>query len=278
MTTWELLSMWDWQPAVLFGCAGMVLAYLAALHFRVCSSVLFFVAGVSGVLVALVSPLAMLGHRYLFSAHMAQHLLLVLVAPPLLWLGIPPELLRRLRTLGGGGTARRRSAQPLLAWLAGAGAMWIWHLPGLFNAALRHPGLHVVEHASALTLGVLFWRPVASPLDDERLPPLLAVVYLFTACIGCTILGITLTFAPPGLYPAYLDPGDPHGILRLLRQGWGLTPATDQQLGGLLMWVPACLVYLSGVIGVLARWYATPDSVTGVVPAAAVRELPAAQR
>jgi putative membrane protein len=278
MTTWALLSAWDWQPAVLLGCAGVLLAYLAALHFRPGGGVCFFAAGLVSLVVALLSPIAMLAHGYLFSAHMVQHLLLVLVAPPLLWLGIPPELVRRRRNVDAGGAAPRRAIHPLAAWLAGAGAMWLWHLPLLFNASLRHHGLHLIEHAVVLTMGVLFWRPVVSPLDEDRLPPLLTVLYLFTACIGCTILGITLTFAPPGLYPAYGHPADPLGIVRLLREGWGLTPATDQQLGGLLMWVPACLVYLSAVIGVLARWYATPDSVAAPPPVAAGHQLPVGGR
>jgi putative membrane protein len=278
MTTWELLtSTWDWQPAVLLACAVLLVGYLAALRFRPVAGTFAFAAGVCLLLVALASPLAMLGHLYLFSAHMVQHLLLVLLVPPLLWLGIPPQLARRMVRRPAVRAVQRACGQPLVAWLAGAGAMWIWHLPALYNAALRQHSLHLVEHASLLTMGVVFWLPVVSPLEEDRLSPLLAVVYLFTACVGCTILGITLTFAPPGLYPAYLHPADPLGIVPLLRQGWGLTPATDQQLGGLLMWVPACLVYLSAVIGVLARWYATPETETAAAPIDAVPELPLAR-
>jgi putative membrane protein len=268
MTTWTLLtSTWHWRPGVLLACGALLLMYLTVLRFRFFRGMGFFVAGVVLLLVALVSPLATLGHMYLFSAHMVQHLLLVLIVPPLLWLGIPPPGTRR-------STAHRGFGKPLAAWLAGAGAMWIWHVPGLFNAALRHPGLHVVEHVSVLLMGVLFWCPVLSPREEDRLSPLLAVAYLFTACVGCTILGITLTFAPPGLYPAYLHPADPLGIAQLVRGTWGLTPATDQQLSGLLMWVPACLVYLSAVIGVLARWYATPEDEISPPPIGAVHELP----
>jgi putative membrane protein len=239
MTTWELLtSTWDWQPAVLLACAVLLVGYLAALRFRPVAGTFAFAAGVCLLLVALASPLAMLGHLYLFSAHMVQHLLLVLLVPPLLWLGIPPQLARRM---------------------------------------VRRPAVRAVQRACGQPMGVVFWLPVVSPLEEDRLSPLLAVVYLFTACVGCTILGITLTFAPPGLYPAYLHPADPLGIVPLLRQGWGLTPATDQQLGGLLMWVPACLVYLSAVIGVLARWYTTPETETAAAPMDAVPELPLAR-
>jgi putative membrane protein len=88
---------------------------------------------------------------------------------------------------------------------------------------------------------------------------LIGVLYLFSACVGCTILGIILTFAPLGVCPVFLHPVDRLGILPLLQSGWGLTPGKDQQLGGLLMWVPPCFVYLCGIFGLFARWYAGPD-------------------
>ena len=85
------------------------------------------------------------------------------------------------------------------------------------------------------------------------------MLYLFSACVGCTILGIILTFAPLGVCPVFMHPADRLGILPLLQDGWGLSPARDQQLGGLLMWVPPCFVYLCGIFGLLARWYTGPD-------------------
>jgi putative membrane protein len=129
----------------------------------------------------------------------------------------------------------------------------------LFNAALSNDGLHVFQHLSFLVTGTVFWWPILSPLEERRIAPLAAVSYLFSACISCSLLGAALTFAQPGLYPAYLNPPDSLGILRQLRGEWGLDPRNDQQLGGMLMWVPGCFVYLSGILSTVARWYAAPE-------------------
>jgi cytochrome c oxidase assembly factor CtaG len=85
------------------------------------------------------------------------------------------------------------------------------------------------------------------------------LLYLFVAMAASSVLGMLLTFTPPGLYPAYLHPVDRLGILPLLRDGWGLTPAADQQLGGLLMWIPGSLVYLGAMMITLVRWYSAPE-------------------
>ena len=90
---------------------------------------------------------------------------------------------------------------------------------------------------------------------EKRLDPFPAIAYLFSACTACSLLGAILTFTPLGLYPAYLNLDDRSPILRLVRDGWGLDPKNDQQLGGMLMWVPGCLVYLSVILASVARWY-----------------------
>lgn len=260
MTIWQLLAVtWNWQPSVLLGCTAVTVGYLATLHFRFSKVVPFFVTGILLLLLASVSPLDTLSHTYLFSAHMLQHLLFVLIVPPLLLEGIPTWLARRTLRWSFVRRTEQMLGQPLVAWLAGAGAMWIWHLPALHNAASESVGIHIAEHMSLLVMGTMFWWPVIAPVTEKRLAPLCAVLYLFSACVACTLLGIILTFAPPGLYPAYLHPHDTLGVLPLLRHSWGLSPAIDQQLGGLLMWVPACLVYLSAIIAVLVRWYGAPE-------------------
>jgi putative membrane protein len=104
-------------------------------------------------------------------------------------------------------------------------------------------------------MGFAFWWPIIGPWTRQRLSPLAGVVYLFSACLGCTVLGIIITFSPVEVCSIYLHPLDRLGILPLIQDDWGLTPAKDQQLGGLLMWVPACLIYFCGIIGLLARWY-----------------------
>jgi putative membrane protein len=261
MTTWQLLlSAWHWHPSVLLGCAVLVVAYLRALRFRWFSVTPLFLAGVLLLLIALLSPVHTLGDSYLFSAHMLQHLLLLLVVPPLLLLGIPAPPIGRALHVPAMRSVERVLGQPLVAWILGIGAMWAWHLPALYNAALGNQGVHIAEHLCFLVTATIFWWPVVVPAPWSRLAPFAALLYLFAAAAASSLLGIILTFAPPGLYPAYLQPADRLGILPLLREGWGLTPAVDQQLGGLLMWIPGSLVYLGAMIGGLARWYGAPDA------------------
>ncbi len=259
MTTWQLFaSGWDWEPSVVVGCGLLLLSYLAALRFRFQLRSLCFVAGVLALLFALVSPIDTLADGYLFSAHMVQHILLILVVPPLLIMGIPKELACRLLRHSLPAKAERVFRKPLVAWVLGVGSMWIWHWPPLYNTALSHEAIHIAEHVMFLVAATIFWWPVLSPVEESHLSPLAAVIYLFSACGAHTVLAILITFAPVGTYPLYLQPSDSLGILPLLRNQWGLTPAVDQQLGGLLMWVPVCLIYLGFIIATMIRWYSIP--------------------
>ena len=216
---------------------------------------------------ALDSPLDVLAARYLFSAHMLQHLLLLLVVPPLLllaWGGpdlvddpgpsSPASLARAAQKLG---PTRRWLTKPAVTWLAGAGAMWFWHVPALCDAATSNPWLRGVQTASLVALGCLFWLPILGAGASQRLSPLGGLLYLFTACVACTLLGIYITFSPVSVCPVYLHAAPRDAILNLVRERWGLTPVVDQQLGGLLMWVPACLIYLCGMLGWLGQWYSS---------------------
>lgn len=260
MTGWQLfVSAWDWEPTVIAGCAVLLLAYFASLQFQFPKVAWYFVAGIAVLLLALVSPLDTLGDSYLFSAHMLQHILLILVVPPLLLMGVPPDLAQRILRRPFAGRVEHVLSKPVLAWTLGIGAMWLWHWPPLYNAALASESIHVGEHLMFLVTATIFWWPVLSPIEESRLAPLGAVVYVFGACVAHSVLAILLTFAPLGLYPAYLQPADTLNILPLLRDRWGLTPRDDQQWGGLLMWVPACLVYLSVMLATLTHWYRTPE-------------------
>jgi cytochrome c oxidase assembly factor CtaG len=212
-------------------------------------------------LLALLSPLDTLGDTYLFSAHMLQHMLLILAIPPLLLLGVPAGVAKKLLHYPFVAACERVLSKPLLAWTIGVGTMWIWHWPLFYNAALATQPVHVAEHLMFLVSAMIFWWPILNPVQEARLAPLRAVIYLFGACIAHTVLAILLTFAPLGLYPAYLHPADALGILPLIRDRWGITPLADQQWGGLLMWIPTCLVYLGFLLATLASWYRTPEAV-----------------
>jgi cytochrome c oxidase assembly factor CtaG len=179
---------------------------------------------------------------YPFSAHIVQHILLGLVIPALLLLGTPAFHLGRLNPL------ERILGQPPVSWLLGVGTMLAWHFPALFNAALANNGLHIFQQLSFLISGIIFWWPISGPLPDRHLPPLAAVAYLFSACLCCTLMGAFLTFGPSGLYAVNLHPhGANHGAI---------DPKGDRQMAGLLMWVPGCFIYLSGILWTVRCWYA----------------------
>jgi putative membrane protein len=242
-----LLRGWDWEPSVVIGCAALAIGYLALVRRDPSIRILYFLGGVLTLLVDLVSPIDLLGDQYLFSAHILQHFVLALVVPPLLLAGVPRWLAERAPESAIG--------RPPVSWILGVGTMIFWHIPVLFNAALANDGLHILQHLSFLISGTIFWWPVLTTAESRRMQPLTAISYLFSACLACSLLSAALTFARPGLYPAYLNPDDRLGILPLLRDDWGLDRQNDQQFGGLLMWVPGCFVYLSAILATVARWY-----------------------
>src|ERR1700735_758460 len=128
MTSWHILwSAWDFEPSVILGCSTLVLGYLAVLRLQLTWRAWYFLAGVTILVLALCSPLDLLADRYLFSAHMVHHLLLILIVPPLLILGIPNRLARGMMRLPKIAKTEAVLARPLIAWSAGVGSMWLWH-------------------------------------------------------------------------------------------------------------------------------------------------------
>jgi putative membrane protein len=249
MTTYQFLTAaWRWNYLPLIFCALALAGYFLAFRRRGRPAYL----GVALVvfLVALISPLSALADGYLFSAHMVQHILLVLIVPALLLLSLPRSVsLPRSLTV---------FTHPFIGWLAGVGAMWLWHAPALCNAATTSRAVSAIQTSSLLLMGSVFWWQVLAPRDAERLSPAAGIAYLFTACTACSVLGIILTFAPVSICPVYQQPIDRLGILGTIRGDWGLTSDRDQQIGGLLMWVPMCLIYLAAILAQLARWHSGP--------------------
>ena len=260
MTTGQLLfSAWDWEPSVLIGCVGLAAAYLLLVSERSFRETAYFLGGVLLLLLDLVSPIDTLGDGYLFSAHVAQHFLLALIIPVLFLLGLPRRILERALAKPRVRLIERAIGRPPVSWILGVGTMLVWHIPFFFNTALENDGMHIFQHLSCLVTGTMFWWPILSPLEERRLTPLSAISSLFTACTACSLLGAVLTFTSPGAYATYLHPADRLGALRLLREGWGLDPKSDQQLGGMLMWVPGCFVYLAGILNAFTRWHKTSE-------------------
>jgi putative membrane protein len=256
--TKTILMAWDWEPSIVIGCAALAIGYTALARLRFQRIAVFFFLGLTIMFLALVSPLDTLADDYLFSMHMFQHLLLSAVVPPLLLLGIPLawwQWMLKQRPLAAAEQVLRR---PLVAWLSGIVALWLWHWPRLFDAALYNENLHVVQHLCFMVTGTIFWYPVVTPVPGHRMTTFPAVFYLFTACTFSSLLGILITFCSYQLYPFYMSPNDELGILPRLR---GLMSAhEDQQLGGLLMWFPCCLIYASAILITLGTWYGeSPD-------------------
>jgi len=209
---------------------------------------LYFAAALAVFLLSFISPVNALANGYLFSAHMVQHILLVLVVPALFLLSLPQSF-----------SVRSPLTHPLIGWIAGVGAMWLWHAPALCNAAATSRIVSAIQTTSLLLMGSVFWWQVLAPREEQRLSPPAGIVYLFTACTACSVLGIILTFAPVSICPVYQHPVDRLGILSTIRGDWGLTSDRDQQIGGLLMWVPMCAIYAAAILAQMARWHSSPQ-------------------
>jgi putative membrane protein len=250
-TTMLLVSLWRVDPLAVAACVATVAVFVAR-RAELGARAIWLGSSLVVLVAALASPIGSLAEGYLFSAHMLQHLLLVLVVPPLALLGWPPSE-----------TERRRRLHPVVPWLLGVGAMWLWHEPRLCDAASSSPVVHRAQELSLLAMGAAFWWPVLAPRAGARLSPLAGILYLFTACVACTILGIVITFSPVEVCSVFAHPVDRLGVMPLVRDGWGLSAAKDQQVGGLLMWVPACLVYAVGIMGQLARLFAEHEVTRG---------------
>jgi putative membrane protein len=229
-----------------------------------------FAGGWLALVVALVSPLDALGAR-LFSAHMLQHEVLMLMAAPLLVLGRPlaawtwafspqqRQVVGRWTRVPWWAASWALLTDPLAAWALHALALWLWHVPSWFEAALHNEGWHALQHASFLGSALLFWWS-ALGVDARSRTSGFAMLYLFTTMLHTGALGALLTLAPTPWYPSYAAAT---GAL-------GLDPVEDQQLGGLVMWVPGSLAYLVAGLALVARLLARP----GMSPTATGRGLP----
>jgi putative membrane protein len=257
MTAWQVIGgLWRFDSAAWCIAAAALAGYVWVFGPRQWSRVAAFVGALGVFLLATVSPVAVLADGYLFSAHVVQHLLLLLLAPPLFVASLPPELVARALQHSSVRAIQETIGRPPLSWVAGLGVMWLWHVPTLCSASVASTPVYVLQCATLLLAGTAFFWPVMNPVRSERLSPPLSIAYLFLGCLGCTALGILLTFAPISACPVYLHPQDRLGIMPLLQSQWGLSHAADQQLGGLMMWVPACMVYLTAILVITKRWLA----------------------
>jgi putative membrane protein len=217
---------------------------------------LAFAGSLLAILVALLSPIDALSDD-LSWVHMLQHLTLMAVAAPLLVIGYPELVLlwvlppRARRAVGRwpqrnavAGALWRASWNPLLIWSVHALAVWVWHVPVLYELALVDPLIHDVEHLTFFLAAVLFWRVAIDPRSSLRLNPGLGVLYLFTTSLHTSALGALMALSPRPWYPVYIG----------RTEVWNLTPIEDQQLAGLIMWMPGCTVYALAAAVLLGLW------------------------
>ena len=212
--------------------------------------------GDRGLAVAFVSPLDALSSA-LASAHMVQHVLLVLVVAPLIALSAPgtvflragppairPRLTGWRRRFGVTRRNLRVLRLPAAVWLLHVGVLWFWHARVPYDAAVGNELLHVAEHVTFLVTAVMFWGVVIGGRAAGRVWNGLGVLLVFTMAMQSTFLAVLMTFAPTPWYSAYAD----------TTRAWNLTPLADQQLAGVIMWVPAGAVYLAAGVALMISW------------------------
>lgn len=218
-----------------------------------------FALGWLTIVLAQVSPLAWLSEQ-LFSAHMTQHELLMLVAAPLLVLGRPMVVMMWALPAGARrwagdltqepvvGTPWRFLTTPVVVWALHGAALWLWHLPAWYEGALASDNVHLVQHACFLGTAALFWWTIVHGRYG-RIGYGMAVLYVFTTMLHSGLLGAMFTFAPRAIYPAYARTAP----------SWNVSAVEDQQLAGLIMWIPFGIVFLVVGLALFAAWMGESD-------------------
>ena len=255
-------SGWIWPPAIVGALAITAILYIigtvrmlrrSARPRQHATTIAFFAAGWISLLIALDSPLHEIGEQ-LFWVHMLQHEILMLISAPLLVLGrplvpflwaLPQRWRERAASIGRARSFRSvwdGFASPVSAWLISALGLWVWHLPWLFDQTLQNDWMHAAQHTTFLLTALLFWWPLTNP--TSRFGYGAAIIYVFTTALHTSILGALLTFAPRPWYSPYLATAPL----------WHWTALEDQQLGGLIMWIPAGTLLIAVGLWLLVKW------------------------
>jgi putative membrane protein len=209
-----------------------------------------FTGGLLVLLFALNGPMHDLSDYYLFSAHMVQHLLLTLLLPPLLIAGTPGWLLSPLLRYPAVRGVARVLTKPVVAALLYTVTIAVWHLTPFYELMMRSHDVHIATHLMFIVAATILWWPVMSPVPElPRLGYGMGMLYLFLVGIPMQIVAAMITLSDEVLYPWY----------SIAPRTWGLSPLDDQQLGGLLMWVPGNL-WMFLAIGVLFFLWAREGS------------------
>ena len=256
------LAQWTFDPGVVMALTASGILYALGLAdlwakersrgVRVWEASCFWIGWTSAG-IALLSPIHALSESVFFM-HMTQHEILILVAAPLIVLGKPAMVSLKALPQNSAGTMARMAQEPAIAriwaivnaplgaWLLHSAALWLWHIPSVFDATLHNNAIHAAQHISFFGSAILFWWAILHG-RQRRLSYGLGVLYMFTTAMHSGLLGALLTLSRSVWYPSYIH-----------HNAFNLTPLEDQQLGGLIMWIPAGLIYVIAGLGFLAGW------------------------
>jgi len=270
------LRIWEWEPSILIGLFLWQAAYVwltsrrpgkAPWHSVSLFRKILFSVGTLLAFLALVSPIDYISDHYLFSVHMLQHLLLIMVAPPFWLLGLPDNLLDEIGLPGPVKTFARRITHPVVTFLIFNSVLLIWHAPNFYEAALENNNLHILEHLMFMAVAIIGWWPLfgCSRQVAPRLSLPLQVLYMFLMMFPTTFLGALITLDPTPWIPFYMhaprlwelaaSPGQAVTTFGQTANGWGLSVMDDQQAAGLLMWVPGNMIFMATGLISLFKWF-----------------------
>lgn len=259
----DLLTAWEFDPGIVIPLVLSGWLYLRGIRrsgvWRKMESAAY-AFGWTALVVALVSPIHPLGEA-LLSVHMTQHSILMLVAAPLLVVSRPlaPYLfalpaawrtgLVRLGKRGWFQNAWRFVTRPFVAFVLSGVGLWVWHMPALYQRTVESDLVHSAQHITFLVTALLFWWAIIHGRVHG-----VSAAYLFITAVHTSVLGALMTVSQSLWYPVYAD----------RTAAWGLTPLEDQQLAGLIMWVPCGLVYLGVALALFALWLRESDGRRGL--------------
>ena len=247
---------WHIHPEVLIGLTLLQIGYLLCIgplrkrfsfaHDVDPTNIFLFTLGIIVLFISLLSPLHVLGDKYLFSAHMVQHVLITLVAPPLLIMGIPGWMIKVLISRQWMYAFAKVLLHPIVAIVIFNLAFSIWHLPVLYNISVTNRHFHIFEHILFISTALIMWWPLLSKVKElPRLSYPLQMVYLFVMSLSQIVVFGTITFSPEPLYEWYVN----------APQIWSHSPLRDQQIGAVIMKVGGGMLFITLMIVAFFRWY-----------------------
>lgn len=259
----ETVSIWSWvfDPVVIGGLYLVGFLYYMAISRRRLrwfpdsepvsrGRVVAFYLGLTTILLAIISPLEPLADDYLLSAHMVQHIMLTLIAPPLVIAGIPAWMIDPIRRRERIWRVWRVLTLPIVAFLLFHLPFTLSHVPVFYDLTLQNRVVHIFEHYVYMSTAFLAWWPVVAPGPVYgQLQPGARMLYLFVQTLPGQVVGALITGSERVLYPTYEN----------APRVWGLTAVVDQQVGGMIMWIAVASFYLGAVGVVFFRWASSED-------------------